>query len=68
LKLPCAYTLVCYELIVLSHGRILLGGVSCTNHGIELILVIIVQISNWLSSITKKGEIESASRSCVGFG
>jgi hypothetical protein len=62
LKLPCAYILVCYGLIALSHGCILRGGVSCINHGIKLILLIIVKNTNWLSSITKKGEIESASR------
>jgi hypothetical protein len=44
------------------------GGVSCINHGIKLILLIIVENSNWLSSITKKGEIESVSRPRVGFG
>jgi hypothetical protein len=43
-------------------------GVSCINREIKLILLIIVENSNWLSSITKKGEIESASRSLVGFG
>jgi hypothetical protein len=59
LKLPCAYILVCYELIALSHGCIPLRGVSCINHGIKLILLIIVENSIWLSSITKKGEIES---------
>jgi hypothetical protein len=61
LKLPCVYILVCYELIVLSHGCILLGGVSCINHGIKIILFIITENSNLLSSITKNGEIESAS-------
>jgi hypothetical protein len=68
LKLPYAYILVCYELIALSHGCILLGGVYCVNHGIKLILLIIVENSNWLSSINKKGEIESASRPHVSFG
>jgi hypothetical protein len=68
LKLPHAHILVCNDLFVLSHGCIHLGGVSCINHGIKLILLIIVENSNWLSSITKKGEIKSASRSLVGFG
>jgi hypothetical protein len=68
LKLPHAHILVRNKLIVLSHGCIHLGGVSCINHGIKLILLIIVENSNWFSSITKKGEIESASRSLVGFG
>jgi hypothetical protein len=68
LKLPHAYILVCNDLLVLSHGCIHLGGVSCINHGIKLIRLIIVKNSNWLSSITKNGEIESASRSLVGFG
>jgi hypothetical protein len=68
LKLPCAYILVCYELIALSHGCILLGEVSSINHGIKLILFIIVKNSNWLSLITKMGEIESASRPRVDIG
>jgi hypothetical protein len=68
LKLPHAHILVCNDLFVLSHGCIHLGGVSCINHGIKLILLIIVENSNWLSSITKKGEIKSASRSLMGFG
>jgi hypothetical protein len=37
LKLPHAQMLVCCELIVLSRGCILLGGVSCINHEIKLI-------------------------------
>jgi hypothetical protein len=68
LKLPYAHILVCYELIALSNRCILLGGVSSITHGIKLILLIIVENSNWLSSITKKGEIESASRPRVDFG
>jgi hypothetical protein len=68
LKLPNAHILVCKDLLVLSHGCIHLGGVSCINHGIKLIPLIIVENSNWLSSITKKEEIESASGSLVGFG
>jgi hypothetical protein len=68
LKLPHAHILVCNDLFVLSHGCIHLGGLSYINHGIKLILLIIVENSNWLSSITKKREIESANRSLVGFG
>jgi hypothetical protein len=68
LKLPHAHILVCNDLIDLYHGCIHLGGVSCINHRIKLILLIIVKNSNWLSSITKKREIESASRSRVDFG
>jgi hypothetical protein len=68
LKLPHAHILVCNDLIDLSHGCIHLGRVPCINHGIQLILLIIVENSNWVSSITKKGEIQSASRSLVGFG
>jgi hypothetical protein len=68
LKLPHAHILVCNDLIYLYHGCIHLGGVSCINHRIKLILLIIVKNSNWLSSITKKREIESASRSRVDFG
>jgi hypothetical protein len=63
LKLPHAHILVCNDLIDLSHGCIHLGGVSSINHGIKLILLIIVENFNWLSSINKKGEIEIASRS-----
>jgi hypothetical protein len=48
LKLPHAHILVCNDLIVLSHGCIHLGGVSCINHGIKLILLLIVENSNWL--------------------
>jgi hypothetical protein len=68
LKLLHAHILVCNDFLVLSHGCIHLRGVSCITHGIKLILLIIVENSNCLSSITKKGEIESASRSLVGFG
>jgi hypothetical protein len=68
LKLPHAHILVCNDLFVLSHGCIHLGGLSYINHGIKLILLIIVENSNWLSSITKKREIESANRSLMGFG
>jgi hypothetical protein len=68
LKLPHSHILVCNDLIDLSHGCIHLGEVSCINHGIKPILLIIVENSDWLSSIIKKGEIESASRSLVGFG
>jgi hypothetical protein len=68
LKLPCAHILVCYELIALSHECILPWGVCSINHGIKLILLIIVENSNGFSSITKKGEIESASRPSVSFG
>jgi hypothetical protein len=58
LKLPHAHILVCNDLLVLSHGCIHLGGVSCINHGIKLILLIIVKNSNWLTSITKKGRLK----------
>jgi hypothetical protein len=68
LKFSHAHILVCNDLIDPSHGCIHLGGVSCINHGIKLILLIIVENFNWLSSIKKKGEIESASRPLVGFG
>jgi hypothetical protein len=68
LKLPHVHILVCNYLIDLSHGCIHLRGVSCINHGSKLILLIIVENSNWLSSITKKMEIESASRSLMSFG
>jgi hypothetical protein len=46
LKLLHAHILVCNDLFVLSHGCIQLGGVSCINHGIKLILLIIVENSN----------------------
>jgi hypothetical protein len=67
LKLPHDHILVCIDLIDLSHGCINLG-FFCINHGIKLILLIIVENSNWLSSIIKNGEIESAFRSLVSFG
>jgi hypothetical protein len=46
LKLPHAHILVCNDFIDLSHGCIHLGGVSCINNGIKLILLIIVKNSN----------------------
>jgi hypothetical protein len=47
LKLTHAHILVCNDLTDLSHGCIQLGGVSCINHGIKLILLIIFENSNW---------------------
>jgi hypothetical protein len=47
---------------------IYLGGAPCTNLENKTLLCLIVQTSKCLSSITKTGEIESASRPHVGFG
>jgi hypothetical protein len=43
LNLSCTYILVCYGLMALPHGCVLLGGVPCINHAIKLILLIIVE-------------------------
>jgi hypothetical protein len=48
LKFPHAHILVCNDLIDLSHGCIHQGGVSSINHGIKLILFIIIENSNCL--------------------